>query len=40
MLRVARRTSGSVLGQDRGRPTVPSLVLRRSWRELPIEGDM
>ena len=45
MLRVARRTSGSVLGQDRGRPTVPSLALRRSasqdwsWRELPIEGD-
>ena len=45
VLRVARRTSGSVLGQDRGRPTVPSLVLRRSaspdrsWRELPIEGD-
>ena len=46
VLRVARRTSGSVLGQDRGRPTVPSFVLRRSasqdrsWRELPIESDM
>ena len=40
MLRAARRTTGSVLGQDRGRPTVPSLLLRRSARELPIEDEV
>ena len=45
MLRAARRPTGSVPGQDRGRPTIPSPVLRRrasqdrSWTEPSIEGD-